>query len=242
MTGSESAGKEGGPPSWDGDAATFQEFEESCLLWEQSIAWEKRYLCGPKVAANLTGAAKRYVAGRHPSWLSHSKGVEDLLAHLRASLGRPQVSDLTDHLSRYFKGSRRRSGGSINDYISRKTEIYLRACQAYQRVKPHQKKKGSTMTLGGQWTPTWSASRRNSRESDFSAETTANGEASGETEAAEEEQQDQDAWRQRQLELQFLLGLQLVMELSAMGASKCPRTSHHPGVAPGLCAGVVPLA
>ena len=123
-----------------------------------------------------------------------TQSVEDLLAHLRASLGRPQVSDLTDHLSRYFKGSRRRSGESINDYISRKTEIYLRACQAYQRVKPHQKKKGSTMTLGGQWTPTWSASRRNSRESDFSAATTANGEASGETEAAEEEQQDQDAW------------------------------------------------
>ena len=34
------------------------------------------------------------------------------------SLGRPQVSDLTDHLSRYFKGSRRRSGESVNDYTS----------------------------------------------------------------------------------------------------------------------------
>ena len=30
-----------GVPIWDGDAGTYQEFEESALLWEQSIAMHK---------------------------------------------------------------------------------------------------------------------------------------------------------------------------------------------------------
>jgi hypothetical protein len=33
-----------GVPIWDGDAATFQEYEEASLLWEQGIASHKRYL------------------------------------------------------------------------------------------------------------------------------------------------------------------------------------------------------
>ena len=200
MTTSDSAGKEGGPPSWNGDAASFQEYEESCLLWEQSVAWEKRYLCGPRLAAQLSGAAKRYVAGRHPSWLAHVRGVEDLLAHLRTSLGKPQVSDLTEHLSRYFKGSRRRSGESVNEYISRKTEIYLRACQAFQRVRPHQKGSGAATTSGTPaWTPAWNASRRSSVES---STTTAAGETEAEATTTEdnptENQDDWSRWRDDQ--------------------------------------------
>ena len=156
MTGTDDAGGRHAPPTWNGDAATFQEYEESCLLWEQGAAWEKRYLCGPKLAAVLTGSAKRHVSGKNPSWLSHGRGVRDLLDHLRMSLGRPQVSDLTDHLSRYFKGSRRRSGESVNDYISRKSEIYLRARQALQRVSPLQRPAPRPSSSSTPWTPTWS--------------------------------------------------------------------------------------
>ena len=54
-----------GVPSWDGNPTSYQEYEESALLWEQSVAMQKRYLCGPRLAAELTGAAKRLVAGRH---------------------------------------------------------------------------------------------------------------------------------------------------------------------------------
>ncbi|CAE7470144.1 RE1 [Symbiodinium sp. CCMP2592] len=103
-----------GPPSWDGDAGSFQEYEESSLLWEQSVAYEKRYLCGPKLAAALKGAAKKHVAGKPPSWLSNNQGVHTLMQHLRAALGRPQISDLTDYLSKYFKGSRRRNNQQLH--------------------------------------------------------------------------------------------------------------------------------
>ncbi|CAE7453298.1 RE1, partial [Symbiodinium sp. CCMP2456] len=164
MTSGEGSKAHEGPPSWDGDASSFQEYEESSLLWEQSVAYEKRYLCGPKLAAALKGAAKRLVAGRAPSWLSHNQGVTTLMQHLRAALGKPQVSDLTEHLSKYFKGSRRRNNEDINSYIARKSEIYLRACQALQRVSPLQASSGTrnrTTPLTA-WNPTWNSSRRSS--------------------------------------------------------------------------------
>ena len=157
-----------GAPSWDGNPASYQEYEESALLWEQSMAFGKRYLCGPKLAAKLTGAAKRLVAGRPADWLSHPDGVRRLMNHLRTSLGKPQIAELTEQLSRFFKGSRRRAGESINDYITRKNEIYLRACQALQRVTPHQRTSTSRTTTtsrgwkqgwnGGWQTPWWTSS------------------------------------------------------------------------------------
>ena len=91
----------------------------------------------------LTGAAKRLVAGKRHDWVSHTGGVQDLMKHLRSCLGKPLVSDLTEHLNRYFKNSRRRANESMNDYITRKCEVYLRACQALQRVTPHHGDKGS---------------------------------------------------------------------------------------------------
>ena len=135
-----------GVPIWNGEASTFQEFEETALIWEQSIAMNKRYLCGPKILAELTGAAKRLVAGKRHDWVSHTGGVQELMRHLRACLGKPLVSDLTEHLNRYFKSSRRRPNESMNDYITRKCEVYLRACQALQRVTPHHGTKGTSTT------------------------------------------------------------------------------------------------
>ncbi|CAE7454866.1 unnamed protein product [Symbiodinium sp. CCMP2592] len=196
MTGTDDAGGRNALPTWNGDAATFQEYEEACLLWEQATAWEKRYLCGPKLAAALTGSAKRHVSGKNPSWLSHGRGVNDLLNHLRSSLGRPQVSDLTDHLSRYFKGSRRRSGESVNDYISRKSEIYLRACQALQRVSPLQKTKARPKASGTGWnTPTWS--RRTSYDAGDRGETV-DAEAEDGSEENQRSEQDAGSWRDDQ--------------------------------------------
>ena len=44
-----------GVPCWDGNAATFQEYSELAGHWEQAVAHHKRYLCGPKLQAELTG-------------------------------------------------------------------------------------------------------------------------------------------------------------------------------------------
>ena len=76
-----------GVPIWDGDSATFQEYEEASLLWEQGVAMYKRYLCAPKLVTELVGTAKRHVLGKRPNWVSYNGGVEKLMNHLRKRLG-----------------------------------------------------------------------------------------------------------------------------------------------------------
>lgn len=55
------------------------------------------------------------------------------MQHLGRSLGHPQIPELTEHLNRYFRGSSRKKYESMNDYITRKTEVYSRAKQALVR-------------------------------------------------------------------------------------------------------------
>ena len=129
-----------GVPGWDGDAATFQEYMEAAALYEQSVAYHKRSLVGPRLIAELQGSAKRLVTGQPADWVSYAGGVDRLLQFLREGLGQPRIPELTDHLLKFFKHSRRRQGESINSYVARKMEIYLRAQQAMKRLSPlHQK-------------------------------------------------------------------------------------------------------
>ena len=105
----------------------------------------------------LTGAAKRYVAGQPPGWVSFRGGVAALMNHLRQALGKPRVNEVTDLLALYFKGTRRKSGESMNEYITRKNEAYMRACQSMKRVQPHYETSGSGAGSQG-----WERPRRNS--------------------------------------------------------------------------------
>ena len=126
-----------GVPTWNGEANSFVQYEETALLWEQSLTWEKRYTAGPKLVQELTGAAKRLVAGQPAGWVAYRGGVTTLMDHLRQQLGKPRVNEVTDLLAVYFKGCKRRSTESMNDYVTRKFEAYFRASQALQRVAPH---------------------------------------------------------------------------------------------------------
>ena len=85
-----------GVPAWDGNGSTYQEYEEVCLLWQESTEYHKRYLNGPKLAGELTGPAKRLILGKPAGWLSHPNGVQVLLEYLRSCLGRPQISEFSD--------------------------------------------------------------------------------------------------------------------------------------------------
>eukprot|EP00439_Symbiodinium_sp_Y106_P036330 s3080_g4.t1 len=125
-----------GVPIWDGDPSTFTEFSETARLYEQSVAFHKRAQVGPRVASELTGAARRQVTGQPPEWLSFAGGLERLLTHLRQGLGQPRIVEVTENLGKYFRQSRRRAGESINEYVARKNEVYLRAQQAMARVRP----------------------------------------------------------------------------------------------------------
>ena len=155
VTGAVTKNKDG-VPQWSGDAATFNEYEEQCLLYEQGTEYYKRYMVAPRLISELQGPARRLVLGRKPDWVSFDGGVQVLLTTLRASLGKPQVSELADYLTKYFKQTKRKSQESMPDYITRKCETYLRAQQALQRVQPHHGHKKQTASSDAGWNDTWS--------------------------------------------------------------------------------------
>eukprot|EP00435_Cladocopium_sp_Y103_P069442 s548_g33.t1 len=132
-----------GVPQWDGDATTFQEYSEMASHWQESIPYHKRYLCGPRLQAELSGTARRFVQAKQPGLISNDHGVETLLQHLRQHLGQPQLSEMAEYLAKYFKQSKRRRHESMNDYITRKAELYSRACQTLGRLQKRYEPRGS---------------------------------------------------------------------------------------------------
>ena len=124
-----------GIPIWGGESNTFEEFAEACLRYEQTVVKEKRYLCGPRIASELRGPAKRVLIGRPPDWISYEGGVRRLLSALREERGQPQVPELSTLLMQYFKGTRRQKGESMSDYVTRKAEAYTRAQQSMARYQ-----------------------------------------------------------------------------------------------------------
>ena len=149
MEGSSSCGKtKEGVPTWDGGSESFQAYVEAAQLYEQAVPYHKRYLCGPKLQAELVGAARRLVVGQRPDWISYAGGVDALLSHLRKCLGKPQMPELTELLAKYFKGTRRRAGESMGEFITRKCETYLRAQQAMQRLQGHHDGQGTLRKEG----------------------------------------------------------------------------------------------
>ncbi|CAE7287306.1 unnamed protein product [Symbiodinium sp. CCMP2592] len=180
-----------GIPCWSGEAGSFVEYEEAALLWEQSLTWEKRYTAGPRLVQELSGAARRFVAGQSAGWVAYRGGVKALMDHLRKALGKPRVNEVTDLLALYFKGTKRKANESMNEYITRKTEAYMRASQALKRVQPHYDRDTTTTqtsvgtysrrssydTMSGwgrQWTP--ATEEPGTNETEASTEATANSE------------------------------------------------------------------
>ncbi|CAK8989763.1 unnamed protein product [Durusdinium trenchii] len=132
-----------GVPVWSGDSSTFEEFVEACLLYEQTVVKEKRYLCGPRIASELSGSARRILIGKSADWLSFDGGVRRLVAALRAERGQSKVPEMSELLMKYFKGTRRQRGEGMNDFVMRKAEAYTRAQQSmarYQREHPKKPK------------------------------------------------------------------------------------------------------
>lgn len=82
------------------------------------------------VTGELSRTACKLIVGKRPGWLSHAGAVAQLTQHLRKSLGRPHIPELTEHPNCYFRVSGRKKFESTSDYITRKTDLYARAQQA----------------------------------------------------------------------------------------------------------------
>ena len=96
---------------------------------------EKRYLCGPRIASELRGPARRVLIGRPADWLSYERGVRRLIEVLKEERGQPKIPEMSELLMKYFKGTRRQKGETMSDYVTRKAEAYTRAQQSMARFQ-----------------------------------------------------------------------------------------------------------
>ena len=82
----------------------------SCLHVRGDGQVENRYLCGPRLASELTGAAKAAIANKRRGWLSIPDGVGKLLKCLREMMSEPALPEIANQLRAYFKLLRRKRG------------------------------------------------------------------------------------------------------------------------------------
>ncbi|CAE7171651.1 unnamed protein product, partial [Symbiodinium pilosum] len=123
-----------GVPTWSGEPATWEEYRRAALLYVQATKWESRYLCGPRLAAELSGAAKAAVANKKASWLASDDGVQRLLRHLQEVVSEPVLPEVGNALRGYFKTLRRKRGETITSFCIRHREEYEKACRALTRM------------------------------------------------------------------------------------------------------------
>ena len=133
------------------------------------------------------------IVGKPPTWVSFNGGVTVFLQHLRQSLGKPQIPEATEFLNKYFRNSRRRMGESINDYITRKSETYWRACQALRRVMPKPKRPAAEPR--DQWpAPSQGWTSRRSSWASTASQADADEAQDAEAEDTHEDQNNGDTW------------------------------------------------
>ena len=128
-----------GVPTWDGDPSTWTTYRRSALLFVESTKWENRYLCGPRLASELTGPAKASIASKKPTWLSHENGVARLLKHLQEVISEPILPEVGNALRSYFRTLRRKRGETMTSFCVRHREEYEKACRALTRMMGSQK-------------------------------------------------------------------------------------------------------
>ena len=127
-----------GVPSWDGEPSTWTEYRRAALLFVESTKWSNRYLCGPRLATELSGPAKASIAGKKPTWLSREDGVQRLLTHLQTAISEPVLPEVGNALRAYFKTLRRRCGETMTSFCVRNREEYEKACRALTRMMASQ--------------------------------------------------------------------------------------------------------
>ena len=123
-----------GIPSWNGGSTSWSEYRRAALLYVETTKWESRYLCGPRLASELTGPARTSIANKKPSWLSTPEGVNRLLLHLQNAISEPVLPEVGNTLRAYFKHLRRRKGETMTSFCVRHREEYDRVCRALSRM------------------------------------------------------------------------------------------------------------
>ena len=136
-----------GVPGWSGDPSTWLEFKQAARLYVASTTVDRRYTCGPRVAAELSGAAKTAILGKKSSWLSDSNGTETLLQFLQTMIGEPALPEVGNFMRQYFRVLKRKRGESMSSFCVRHRDEYEKMCRALARMLKENKQKGKDSTV-----------------------------------------------------------------------------------------------
>ena len=87
-------------PVVNGDADACFSFARRARQYVEGIKKQERYLCGPRLEAQLIGRAA--VEGCRPRWFSKERGVEILLRFMKTHSAQLALPDLGSHLQGFF--------------------------------------------------------------------------------------------------------------------------------------------
>ena len=77
-------------PWRDGEPSTWEANRRRALLYVDSTKVQERYLCGPRLATRLSGAAREAILHKRRGRLPQANGAERLLITLRRSVRKPR--------------------------------------------------------------------------------------------------------------------------------------------------------
>ena len=131
-----------GIPSFDGSPEKLTRFREEALQYMFTLEHHKRYLAGPRLAAQLTGTARTVVRrklAQDPQWLAHPRGAYVLVDFLEQAIEKPSLVLASQHIQKFFYGMRRRKGETMVAWTNRHGEALWEASRALQRVQKDSK-------------------------------------------------------------------------------------------------------
>ena len=126
-----------GVPKYDGSPEALPLYREKAIQYVMGIEYHKRYLCGPRLQQELTGVAKvitRTQTMRNPQWLSHPRGVYQLLEFLEAELAKPSLVTASNQV-RFFYNLQRVRGETMTEWIARHAEALWEASTALRKAQ-----------------------------------------------------------------------------------------------------------
>ena len=127
-----------GVPKFDGTPEKLPACKERAIQYSMGMEYHKRYLCGPRLLSELSGVAKvitRTITLRNPQWLSHPRGVYQLLEFLEEHISRPSLIEASKQVMKFFYNLQRVRGESVTEWISRHAEALWEASTALRRVQ-----------------------------------------------------------------------------------------------------------
>ena len=100
-------------PTWDGSAATWEDFETDVELYVDGTPTKDRCTCGPRVARKLTGRTQTAMLGmarQDRDQLRAVDGADFLLTYLCRPIGGAPTVDVGKFMERYFFHAKRGKG------------------------------------------------------------------------------------------------------------------------------------